>query len=51
MNGSDNNQVAGKGVFPFLGETAWQWAGFAIAATIFLWVWGRVIALLAEVGE
>jgi hypothetical protein len=43
-----------KGFFsaPFLGEPAYKWMAFAICATIFLWVWGRVISLLAnEVSE
>lgn len=31
----------------FLNEPAWRWMAFAICATIFLFVWGRVINLLA----
>lgn len=31
----------------FLGEPVYRWAGFAIAATIFLFLWGRVIQFLA----
>ena len=31
----------------FLGEPVYRWAGFAIAATIFLFLWGRVIHFLS----
>ena len=31
----------------FLGEPAYRWAGFAVAVTIFLFIWGRVIQFLA----
>ena len=36
----------------FLGEPAYRWAGFVVAMTLLLFVWGRIIALLAgEVGK
>ena len=42
-----------KGFFnaDFMGEPAYRWMLFAIIATLFLFVWGRVISLLAEATE
>ena len=45
------NTLSGFFKADFLGEPAYRWMLFAVVATLFLFVWGRVISLLAEATE